>query len=314
MILKERLFLSNCDSVRQLPEAEVCKRVLLGAGFAGGVILSPNLLIDNTAMVRTLSGKALSDWLREEGYGSLSVRGMFDGPQLCLADYFRDLRGDYRLSRLVGRRKDSLSAMEHDAIVRDLDSLDGLLAEYGARFQPIKRDPDALNRAIAYRLKRNAPMRALLARHGHDGIPPGLVSRSDWYRFVNHALPDPYEATKFRLVVVDTAYNSLFVRKGEAFAIDRVRMLGDLPSPFLDASVRLRNFRREIGNLHIAWRVFSFISSLGQAELIQVLTDEALSLVEDSAASRGAKWFDRKNWFGLYPRLVRQIGVEIRHE
>jgi hypothetical protein len=312
MILKQRLFLANCDSVRQLAQDEVAKRLLLGAAFANGVVLSVNLLIDNHGMADVLARPDLESWYREEGAGSLALRGMFAGDSLSLVDYFRDLPPTFRLSRLGGRAKADMQPAEQDAILRDLDRIDQLLALYQAGTSPVPRAPDALARAVTRRLGRNPGADDLLAQAGID--PAALVSRSDWYQALAQSGLPAAERDKLRISIVDAAYNSLFVRRGEAFAMDRMKVLGNLPRPLLSGSVNLRNYRREIGHLRTGARVFSFISSLATEEVMRVLTDAAVGYLEDKAQEKGFGWFDRRNWFGLYPRLVNQIGVEIVDE
>jgi hypothetical protein len=62
MILRERLFLANCDSVRQLSPDEMGKRLLLGAAFGEGVVMSVNLLLDNQGMADVLARPDLASW------------------------------------------------------------------------------------------------------------------------------------------------------------------------------------------------------------------------------------------------------------
>ena len=312
MILKERLFLANCDSVRQLSQEEVAKRLLLGAAFAQGVVMSVNLLIDNNGIADVLARPDLEMWYREEGAGSLSLRGMFSDGQLSLVDYFNALPPSYRLSRLGGRTKAAMTQAERDLILRDLDRIDGLLALYSAGTSPITRNPDALAKAIARRIARNPGAAALIS--AANIAPETLVSRSDWYAAINGSPLPMADQDRLRIGIVDAAYNSLFVRRGEAFAMDRIPVLGGLPTAFLSGTVNLRNYRREIGHLRTGARVFSFISSLATEEILRALTDAAVGYLEDKAQDKGMGWFDRRNWFGLYPRLINQIGVEIVDE
>lgn len=312
MILKQRLFLANCDSVRQLAQDEVAKRLLLSAAFAEGVVVSVNLLIDNQGMADVLARPELESWYREEGAGSLALRGMFADDDVSLVDYFRNLPPSFRLSRLGGRTKADMLPAEEATILRDLERIDHLLALYQAGKSPVPRAPTALARAVARRLGRNPGADLLLEQAGID--PTALVSRSDWYKALAQSQLPPADRDRLRIGIVDAAYNSLFVRRGEAFAMDRIKVLGNLPTPLLSGSVNLRNYRREIGHLRTGARVFSFISSLATEEILRALTDAAVGYLEDKAQEKGLGWFDRRNWFGLYPRLVNQIGVEIVDE
>ena len=55
MLFKEKLLLSNCDSVKRLPAEQLKKRFLTGMAFGDGVGLSPNMLIDNTGFEALLA-------------------------------------------------------------------------------------------------------------------------------------------------------------------------------------------------------------------------------------------------------------------
>lgn len=313
MILKEKMFLSNCDSVRGLAPTELRKRLLLGAVWSEGVIVSPNLLIDNAGIAGVLDDDGLRAWYRDEGRGSLVLRGPFADLGLSLVDYFRALPGSHVLSRCGGRCKAALTPAETDTILRDLDRIDRLLAEHGALIEPFTLAHDALSREIVARLEQEPGTRAALtaAGLGPDEMA-GLTSRSAWYARLAEALPDPDQAARFRLGVVDAAYNALFVRRGEAFVMDRIAVLHGLPPALLDASVRLRALRREIGQVQAAVKLISLVGSLGTDGLVKVLTDQALDYVQDKAQDKGIGWLDRRNWFGLYPQLRNRIGVEVR--
>src|SRR5690554_6959094 len=78
MLFKEKLLLSNCDSVRALDGNELRKRFLTGLAFADGVVLSPNALIDNTGIAEVISQSNVTKYLNEEGQGKLVIRGFGD--------------------------------------------------------------------------------------------------------------------------------------------------------------------------------------------------------------------------------------------
>ena len=67
MLFKEKLLLSNCDSVKRLPAEQLKKRFLTGMAFGDGVVLSPNMLIDNTGFEALLARRNVVKYLNEEG-------------------------------------------------------------------------------------------------------------------------------------------------------------------------------------------------------------------------------------------------------
>ena len=76
MLFKEKMYLSNCDSVRGLSNDEIRKRFLIGLVFGNGVILSPNILFDTKGLNQVLEQKNVIKFLNEEGYGNFIIRGM----------------------------------------------------------------------------------------------------------------------------------------------------------------------------------------------------------------------------------------------
>ena len=57
MLFKEKMYLSNCDSVRELSNEETRKRLLIGLVFGSGIILSPNILFDSQGISKVLKQK-----------------------------------------------------------------------------------------------------------------------------------------------------------------------------------------------------------------------------------------------------------------
>src|SRR5690606_451755 len=95
MLLKEKVFLSNCDSVRALPPEELHKRFLLGLTVASGVVVSPNTLLDNREVSALLRRRNVLKYLNEEGVGQFVLRGFNFTEGVTLDDYFDGLPDDY---------------------------------------------------------------------------------------------------------------------------------------------------------------------------------------------------------------------------
>lgn len=314
MLIKEKIFLANCDSVRRLNEDELAKRFLLGVTFAKGVIVTPSLLLDNPSFIEILSRRNIEKWYLEEGAQSISIRIPGGNPILSMTDFFDALPENYILNRYQGKCKGNLSRLECLDMREDLTVLDRLLRRYRPELQPLS----LTSAALSERVLQGQTFAQWLAQGGAvgDGAArladqaKNLRSRSDWYNAVSGALPA--DAERFRAEVVDTAYHSLFVGKGEAFAMDRIAVLGQIPMPILDAAVSMRGLRREFGYLGYAIKAFDLVSALGANELVKYLTSEAISYLEEAAEEKGYSWGSRRNWFGLYPKLTRIIGVELK--
>lgn len=87
MLFKEKLLLSNCDSIRKLNQSELRKRFLTDMTFADGVVLSPNTLIDNIDFYQLIFRKNLVKYLNEKGSGKFVIRGFNCDQDQLLTDY-----------------------------------------------------------------------------------------------------------------------------------------------------------------------------------------------------------------------------------
>lgn len=316
MLFKEKLYLANCDSVRQLSHEEIRKRFLTAVVFADGVVLSPNVLIDNPGILSALGQKNIARWFREEGLGKVVVRGNGIRPGISLRDYFDALPGSYKVSHLGGHSKNELEThTPHalDTLYRSLDNAQATLNTYQTRWEPITLAPDSLTREILNQSgthdcadSNTSP----LATMSHGELT--LSSRSAWYQHVEQnthmSLP---EKAHFKLTVIDAAYNRLFTQQGEAFAMDRIRVLEHMPPAILDTTLTIRGMRRQRQWLMNGYRLFGLVTTLGTDGLAELLADEAIGYMEDKATQYGHGWFTRKNWFGLYDNLTHKIGVEL---
>ena len=105
MIFKEKIMLSNCDSVRCLSEIEIKKRLLVALTFSDGVILSPNIVIDNLGFDRVLSMRNVHKYLNEEGVGKFVIRGFNVSSFNSMYDYFDSRDDSYIVSSVAGSPK-----------------------------------------------------------------------------------------------------------------------------------------------------------------------------------------------------------------
>lgn len=317
MLLKEKVFLSNCDSVRALAPEELHKRFLLGLTVASGVVVSPNTLLDNRDMTALLARNNVRKYLNEEGAGQLVLRGFNFTSEVTLDDYFAALPPGYIVSSVDGApRKDALTRVQAQALIARLRETQAALAALRPVYKPVAVQADSLALGITARLDDAAVMGHFFRDDGERLLflhaAQGVVSRSDWYQFSARYFAGAGAAEQFRVEVIDPAYHALFVDSGEGFLQDQIKHLSGLPRGFLDASLSMKALRREFTLLAAPYKLFQLVSSLGAGELLKFLADEALDYAEGKAADKGYDFASRKNWFGLYPKLRNYIGLEIK--
>jgi hypothetical protein len=322
MLLKEKVFLSNCDSVRALPPEELHKRFLLGLTVASGVVVSPNTLLDNREVSALLRRRNVLKYLNEEGAGQFVLRGFNFTEGVTLDDYFDGLPDDYIVSSVDGSpQKNQLTRVQAQSLIARLRETQQALQALQPVYKPILIQPNSLQLAIAERLQDPDILGHFFHADGDREVfmlsTEGLNSRSKWYQFSNNYFRTSMRfgvdaSDRFRLEVIDPAYHSLFVDSGEGFLQDQIKHLSGLPEGFLNAGLTFKSLRNELSALEIPYKLFQLVSTWGASDLIKLITDEALSYVEDKATDKGFDFATRKNWFGLYPKMRRYIGLEIK--
>ena len=315
MILKGKIFASNCDSTRNLSTAEIQHRLLVSILFADGIICSPNLLIDNLDAISLLKNRILNKWFNEEGHGSIIIRSPFALQDPSLNNYVQSLPGDHYFHSFKCHKKD-LTDDQLSHLLRSTEAFDHKVAQYGIQFERANVQTTSLQSAIKKTLQDeiHVPEYEALNRalyHG-DFDASQLISRSHWYNYINDSIEDPLIARKIKLEIVDSNYNKLFVNDGESYAMDRIAHLSLLPTKVLSFGVAIKTFKQEYDNIRTIMHAFEVISSFGTLDLTKILTDVALNVIEDVAEDNGLKWATRKNWFGLYNMLTQKIGIEIK--
>lgn len=314
MLFKEKMFLANCDPVRRLPGEELGKRFRMSLALSKGAILTPNLLLDNAGMAPMLEDGLFRKWAdSKQGRGNLVIRVPGAQAPQSLEDYFDNLPSQHFLTRFQCRKGD-LTQLELTTFKHDLRSLDRTLRPLSPVWSPVNLGPTSLSDAILASASFTEWKRA------HEDLTEELSqleamagemnSRSLWYRLCEERLGD--QAPDFKLEVIDACYNGLFVAKGEAFVMDRIPVLGQLPSALLSLGVGAQAYQEQRKWFEYALKGFDLVTAFGTGQLVEFLTDEAASYVEDKLQDTSYKWATRKNWFGLYPRLTRSMGIEIR--
>lgn len=319
MLFKEKLLLSNCDSVRMLSTEDIRKRFLTGLTFADGVILAPNTLIDNTGINSIISKKNILKYLNEEGLGKFVVRAPNLNDDFRLIDYFNALPGGYIVSSLPGNpRKSDLTRDQLDTIAKRLDLTQNALDQINPVFEDANIGPDSLKNEIAKRIASDESIGNYFDSDGERILflrqSESVVSRSQWYEFSDNYFNETsrIESIRFKSEVIDPAYNSLFAISGEGFLQDNIKVINNVPEILLDSGVVLKSLRKEIKFIEYPIKTFELISSMGAGELLKFITDEALCYIEDKLQDKGKKYLSRKNWFGMYDVIKNKIGLEVK--
>lgn len=319
MLFKEKLLLSNCDSVRQLGPTELRKRFLTGLTFADGVVLTPNTLLDNSDFHSLITKKNVVKYLNEEGAGKFIVRGFNFGEEMCLIEYFEKLPNDYIISSLPNSpMKSHINNAQRDLILTRLDATQKALERISPKVESIDIQRDSLQNEVFNRISDDAVIGSFFASDGErilfKNMAKDVISRSQWYN-----LSDQYfgklsliESNRFKSEVIDPAYNSLFAVEGEGFLQDNIKVINNIPDAILDSGVVLKSLRNEIKYIEYPIKAFELITSFGSGEIVKFLTDEALSYVEDKFQDKGSKYLSRKNWFGMYDLMKNKIGLEVK--
>ncbi len=319
MLFKEKLILSNCDSVRKLGTNEVRKRFLTGLTFAEGVVLTPNTLIDNVDFHSLITRKNVVKYLNEEGAGKFIIRGFNIDREICLAEYFEKLPDDYIISSLPNSpMKSNINDEQKKLILTRLDETQQALEKISPKVERIEIQTDSLQNEVFNRISDDDAIGSFFDSDGERILfkekAKRVISRSQWY-----ILSDQYfgkksliESNRFKSEVIDPAYNSLFAIEGEGFLQDNIKVINNIPEIILDSGVVFRALRNEIKYIEYPIKAFELITSFGAGELVKFFTDEALEYIEDKLQDKGEKYLSRKNWFGMYDVMKNKIGLEVK--
>lgn len=319
MLFKEKLLLSNCDSVKGFSTDQLKKRFLTGMAFGDGVVLSPNMLIDNVGFDSLLGRRNVVKYLNEEGHGKLVLRGLSLTEGMSLMDYYEALPGSFIFSSVDGKpTKASLNKSQERELVQRIQTTHLALEQLGYVFEKLDLTKDSLSNEIKERLDDEDCLGLFFEDDGERGqflaLAKDKVSRSDWYGFADAYFDNDSGllSEQFKAEVVDPAYNSLFAMTGEGFLQDNIKYISGVPEILLDASVSYKALRNELQLFEYSFKAFEIISTFGTTELYKFLTDQALDFIEGKVSDQGKDYFSRKNWFGMYNKLRTTIGLEIK--
>ncbi|MGJ0344872.1 hypothetical protein NG788_09595 [Aliarcobacter cryaerophilus] len=312
MLFKEKMYLSNCDSVRELSDEEVRKRVLIGLVFGKGIILSPNILFDTKGINQVLKQKNIIKFLNEEGYGNFIIRGMNIKDINSFSDYFDKLPNNYKISSLNGKEKGELTKSQLQYTLNNIKNIDNIIKNVKPIYENATISKDSLSKEIHKRVTIDY----FNNKDDFDKFlfkSKNLVSRSEWYIFLNNYLKnDLTKIDSLKSEIIDPAYNSLFINPSESFIQDNIKVLDKIPEKILSGMVTINSLKNEIELIEYPIKAFEIITTFGTTDLFKILTDEALSYIEDKTKEKSISFLSRKNWFGLYPILKNKLGIEIK--
>ena len=312
MLFKEKLFLSNCDSVKELQIDEVKKRVLIGLVFGNGLILSPNILLDNVGLFEILEQRNVIKFLNEEGSKQFIIRGFNIENVNSFLDYFDNLPNTYKISSMYGKEKGKLSSNELSLIKNQLKNLDRKISDINPIYENAEIASDSLSLKVKEKLTKEyfdyeeEYLQFLF-------LSKDLVSRSEWYQFIQDFFTDNnHKVLTLKREVIDPSYNALFIKKNECFIQDDIKYLSNVPQKILSAGMTFKSLREEIELVEYAVDLFEVVSSFGTNKIFEAITDKAFEYIEDNLVDSSSSYFSRKNWFGLYPKLRTKMGIEIK--
>lgn len=320
MLFKEKLLLSNCDSVRCLCESELRKRFLTALTFADGVVVPPNTLMDNMNFANLITRKNVVKYLNEEGAGKFIIRGFRVGDSnFSLYEYFESLPDDFIISSFPNHpKKSELTKDQLKTLLTRITLTQNAINQIQPKTEKLTLTADSLTNEIIRRLSDSNATTALFntAEEQNDFMQQSqpCVSRSQWYALSDHYFrhDDTIKSDKFKSEIINPAYHSLFAMSGEGFLQDDIKIINDIPEIFLDSGVVIKSLRREIEYIEYPIKIFELISTLGTGELFKFFTDEALDYIEDKLEDKGITYFSRKNWFGMYTLMRNKIGLEVK--
>ncbi len=312
MLFQEKILLSNCDSVKQHSQEEIRKRILIGLVFGKGVLLSPNILFDNLGILTILQQENVIRYLNQEGAGEFVIRGRDIEDIQSASDYFDKLDNSYNISSLGGKLKGELSKSELKELHTKLQNLDKIIQNIKPVYENVPIEKNSLSFEINTRYKKFKDYYKNDADYENFLLnSKDLISRSDWYAYTE-SLQDNHKVSTIKQEVIDPAYNSLFIQSGESFVQDEISTLMDIPEKILSAGVTFKSLRDEIELIQYPLKTFELVVSLGTTELAKIITNKALEYIEDTASDTSMSYFSRKNWFGLYPKMKKKMGIEIK--
>ena len=311
MFLNCRLYLSNCDSINQLDENELEKKILTGLCFSKkGVVVSPNILLDNKIDF-LFKSKILSKYLNEEGYGSFIIRGKNFIQIGSFQDYFDNLPNSYKVSMFNGKEKGKLNKKEIEYLVTKLRNIDKFIKQNQINLENADLNENSLTFEIHKRLKKDNFFNNQYKLLSFCEKTKNLISRSDWYNFVNINFKDIIFRKQFIFKYIDPSYYYLYTSNNEGF-IQENKAINSIKfnKQFLYLILLKKSLEDEKQLIETGFNIFCFIVSLGKINILKYLTDQAKDFIKDKTI----EFLIEKDWLGIYNKIYKKLGIEIKNE
>lgn len=321
MLFKEKVLLSNGDSVICRESDEIKKRLLMALAFSNGVILSPNILLDNNGIDDILSSRNIKDYVNNCDSPSFIIRGRNITSIGSIENYFDSCEDEYIISSLPGSpKKKDLKESQLSAFKAKLRNVDLQLKDINPTYINTDFEKDSLRKEIYSRLIENDIWEKYFKNENQYGLfideTKEICSRSSWYDYnkkeIAKFLNDKISIDQFKMEIIDTSYNYVYTGTSDAFIQDDIKYLSVFPIELFEGAVSIKRHREKIENIKFYIDLIQFVSSLGTDQIMKVIANEALEYLEDKAVEKGFEILSRRNWFGLYPKLRNHMGVEVK--
>jgi len=311
MIFKSKIFLANCDSVRKLPYDEIKKRFLLGLSLYKGVIISPNIILDNKYFKNVLLNKNIIKYLNERGRYSFIIRGNNLKNINSLQEYFEQLPNNFKISFFNGKKKSDLSKYELKEYLDHIKEIDNILYEIKYnKFENKILEKYSLTKEIHKRVKYLQISEKIKENILSEN---SLTSRSEWYEYVEKTFPR--HQLLLKKILIDPSYNYNYINNNELFAVDDIKYLSNIPEVILNFTITYKSFEEEIKLLRLFYKIFCVVSSHGIYSIVNLLKNEIKEILQDKILSEiTGKISTTKTWLTFYKKIYNRIGVEIKYE
>jgi len=317
MLFKEKLLLANCDSVMKRPKEELNKRFKMGLLFAEGIILSTNVLIDNNSIDSIFQDNTIKQYLlSNEGHGKLVIRGRGLEDNQPLIDFYHNLPDNFIFSSFNGKLKNQLSFQETEIILNRLKIIDEIIHNSQALKESIDNSStSALSEQLIIRSEsyfkdfNNINFKQSIDRFQKEFKT--IKTRSQAYHLSEIYFTNKLIREKIRTELIDPAYNHMFVKSGEGFVQDRIKVFSNLPTSVINSGMTLRQHKQKIELILEVWDILNLIHSFGSTTIYDILEDKALDYIESKLVDSGKNFLTRKNWYGMYNKMSNSLGVEV---
>lgn len=310
-IIKNNIYLSNCDSTKKLSLDVLEKKVLIGLSFFEGIILSPNIIIDNEYFFKIFFNKDVIRYLKEEGSGKVKVRTFiksFDDKKFSALNYFESLRDTFYFSTFNKLKKD-LTKSELENIRKKLKEIDECIKILHFKNEYVSISENSLTNEIHKRIKRYS--QEIFENEDEMEkfflITKDFSSRSDWYIYSKKFF-DMGKNKKFIFSIVDPSYYGLFVEHKEGIINDEIKYLEKLPNIVLKLNLKYKSYEDELEYIDFAFKMIKIILTHGS----DLVLDEVGDFFKEKFSDKAINKIYEKNWFGFYDKFLNKMGIELK--